>query len=306
MSPLPPFTSRPQRVLRWLWPLLGLALVVRHWIWAPTLIQGASMVPTLRGGQLAGINKLAYAFRRPARGDLVAVWTGKELMVKRVVGLPGEELCVDKGVLYVNGAPLPEPYVKLRNFWQNIAAGRIEADCFVVAGDNRAGSVIAVVSSKRIEGQIVCRGNGSIAPYTAPNGIKQAPPTPAVPCHGSRQRPSRKAPARFQTSRHRASAPLRLRQPPRRRDLCLGHLATTTTSVKLPLLLWTKHCPQVHRAIQANPKGIGSLSPGLRACELPWEGRVKLASTPTGLHLPALRADATPLGLTDLRHVHPG
>jgi signal peptidase I len=155
MSPLPPFTSRPQRVLRWLWPLLGLALVVRHWIWVPLLIQGTSMVPTLRGGQLAGINELAYAFRRPARGDIVAVWTGKELMIKRVVGLPGEELCVDKGVLCVNGAPLPEPYVKFCDFRQNIAAGRIEADCFVVAGDNRAESVIAVVSSKRIKGRIV-------------------------------------------------------------------------------------------------------------------------------------------------------
>jgi signal peptidase I len=155
MFRLPPFTSRPLRVLRWLWPLLGLALVVRHWIWVPTLIQGASMVPTLRGGQLAGINKLAYAFRRPARGDIVAVWTGKELMIKRVVGLPGEELCVDNGVLCVNGAPLPEPYVKLCNAWQDIAAGRIEADCFVVAGDNREESVIAVVSRKRIEGRVV-------------------------------------------------------------------------------------------------------------------------------------------------------
>jgi signal peptidase I len=49
------------------------------------------MLPTLKAGQIVGLNKLAYLHRRPGRGDIVAFWTGKELFVKRVIALPGEE-----------------------------------------------------------------------------------------------------------------------------------------------------------------------------------------------------------------------
>jgi signal peptidase I len=143
------------------------------------------MTPTLKDGQLACLNKLAYVRRQPARGDIVAVWTGKQSLTKRVVALPGEKLQVVKGVLYVNGAPLPEPYVKFCNSGQNIAAGKIEAECFVVAGDNRAESVIVVVSSKRIQGQIVVpwkgldrtlRGHGTAVQAAAALSAQVPPP----------------------------------------------------------------------------------------------------------------------------------
>jgi signal peptidase I len=121
----------------------------------PTLIEGASMVPTLKEGQLAVINKLAYKFRQPARGDLVAVWTGKQLLAKRVVALPGEEISIRVGVVWVNGAPLSEPYVEYQDDQQNVAPGIIETNCYVVASDNRPGGLTAVVSRRRIVGQIV-------------------------------------------------------------------------------------------------------------------------------------------------------
>jgi signal peptidase I len=147
--------TRPERALSWLCVLLMLVLTIRYWIWAPSLIMGTSMWPTLKGGDFVGINKLAYAFRGPDRGDLVAVWTGQQLWVKRVVGLPGEEIGIRRGVLNVNGVPLAEPYVQRGNVWQNVAPGRIEPDCFVLAGDNRVESEIGVVSRQRIIGQIV-------------------------------------------------------------------------------------------------------------------------------------------------------
>ena len=54
------------------------------------LIAGNSMQPTLHPGSIAGVNKLAYRFGPPRRGDVVAIRAGRELIVKRILGLPGE------------------------------------------------------------------------------------------------------------------------------------------------------------------------------------------------------------------------
>jgi len=128
--------------------------MVREWVWMPVLITGQSMLPTLRDGQLAGVNKLAYLFRPPRRGDIVEVWTGKDVIIKRVVGLPGEEVAVREGRLYVNGSPLPEPYVSKRIWWWNVAAGKLDFNRFLVVGDNREQTATAVVSRGRIVGRL--------------------------------------------------------------------------------------------------------------------------------------------------------
>jgi hypothetical protein len=59
------------------------------------------------------VNKLAYFRHAPRRGDIVAVWTGKELMIKRVIGL-GEEISADNGLFSINGRTLHEPYVQFQ------------------------------------------------------------------------------------------------------------------------------------------------------------------------------------------------
>jgi signal peptidase I len=118
----------------------------------PVLISGESMVPTLRGGQLVGVNKLAYLFGPPPRGDIVEVWTGKDLMIKRIVGLPGEEVAVRDGMLYINGSPLREPYA-INRHW-NVATGKLDVNSFLVVGDNRFQTIVAVVSRERIVGRL--------------------------------------------------------------------------------------------------------------------------------------------------------
>ena len=136
--------------------VLGVVTVslFRQAVWTPVIITGRSMLPTLRSGRLAGVNKLAYRFDAPRRGDVVAVWTGRELIVKRIVGLPGEEISAREGILYVNGARLAEPYVQLPHGWA-IGAAKIEADSFVIAGDNRTETLVAVVHRSRIMGRLI-------------------------------------------------------------------------------------------------------------------------------------------------------
>jgi len=120
-------------------------MIIRQWVWSPTLINGNSMLPALHGGQIVGINKLAYVLRPPQRGDIIAIWTGKELMVKRIVGLPREQIALRDGTLYVNGGAFEEPYVKFNDHW-DIAPGEIKPGCFLVAGDNRPHTLVAVVT----------------------------------------------------------------------------------------------------------------------------------------------------------------
>ena len=145
--------QRSELMLRWLLLLLGVALAVRQWVWMPEIIAGESMQPTLRSGQLVGINKLAYRFDMPRRGEIVDFWTGSEYMVKRILGLPGEQIALRDGTFYVNGAPMAEPYVQFKDH-SNIADGRLGPGCFVVSGDNRSQSLTAVVNRSRIVGRV--------------------------------------------------------------------------------------------------------------------------------------------------------
>jgi signal peptidase I len=152
---------RKQSMLAWLVLAFAGALAVRRWIWMPVLISGQSMLPTLHHGQIVGLNKLAYVFHSPRRGDIVTIWTGQEYITKRVVGLPGEQVAAHNGVFILNGDRLPEPYVKLPGGHSEIRSGTIESNCFVVAGDNRGpGGIIAVVSKERIIGRIIQFGQG--------------------------------------------------------------------------------------------------------------------------------------------------
>ncbi len=149
-------TGIPRTAWRWLLPALGLALAVRQWVWTPVLVAGGSMRPTLRALQLAGVNKLAYRFGPPRRGDIVMVRTGQGWMVKRIIGLPGEEVALRAGVFFINGRPLAEPYVGSAGA-DNTEPGRLGPNRFVVAGDNRPSSIIAIVSRDRIVGRLVYR-----------------------------------------------------------------------------------------------------------------------------------------------------
>jgi len=96
------------------------------------------MMPTYRDNQINVVNHLAYRGREPQRGDVVAIrFAGpRMLLMKRVVGLPGETVAFDSGKLLINGIPVDEPYVKFSCRW-NRASEKIGEDEYFVVGDNR-------------------------------------------------------------------------------------------------------------------------------------------------------------------------
>lgn len=123
---------------------------------------GSSMTPTLTDGNIV----LSVKTSNFERGDLVAFYVGKKLLVKRYIAGPGEWVRIDEdGIVYVNDQKLDEPYLKERalgdcniEFPYQVPDGQI-----FVLGDHRSVSLdsrntaVGCVASEQIEGKIVFR-----------------------------------------------------------------------------------------------------------------------------------------------------
>ncbi|KGX93186.1 signal peptidase I [Pontibacillus halophilus JSM 076056 = DSM 19796] len=89
-----------------------LAIVIRMFVFAPIVVDGPSMLPTLENGDHMIVNKLSYTFGDPERFDVVVFHaTENKDYIKRVIGLPGEHVEYVEDTLYVNGQAVNEPYI---------------------------------------------------------------------------------------------------------------------------------------------------------------------------------------------------
>ena len=88
--------------------LVTSAVVVFGVVLLPVRLSGISMEPTYHDGALNFANRLAFAWRQPARGDVVAIrMAGPSVVyVKRIVGLPGERVEITMGTVIIDGEPL--------------------------------------------------------------------------------------------------------------------------------------------------------------------------------------------------------
>ena len=148
--------------------LISFALVfgfVRPFVVEAFYIPSQSMVPTLKVQDRVLVNKFIYRFSEPERRDIVvfqSVEGGGEDLIKRVVGLPGDEIAVRGGRLFVNGEPQTEPYVNKRFPDRSTAAPtRVPKGHYFMMGDNRANSrdsrYFGPVPEKNIEGEAFLR-----------------------------------------------------------------------------------------------------------------------------------------------------
>lgn len=105
-------------------------------------VEGFSMEPTLRTNQYLLVNKVSYMVGEPKRGDVVVLRFPQDPrrdFIKRVVALPGEEVEVRSGVVYINGHALSEPYILSKPAYA-YAKKKVPEGSYFVLGDNRNNS----------------------------------------------------------------------------------------------------------------------------------------------------------------------
>jgi len=123
-------------------------------------VSGGSMEPTLKDGEKILTNKLAYLFSKPQRGDLVLVNAEEKTWVKRIVGLPGEQIEIKDGSIKINDKVLYESYIKEIHTYGDQRVF-LDKGQFYVLGDNREPNqstdsrILGPVSSKNILGKVI-------------------------------------------------------------------------------------------------------------------------------------------------------
>ena len=137
---------------------IGLALLIKAFLFQAYYIPSPSMNPTLLEGDRILVNKLSYNLHSVNRGDLVVFSAqeetgGEDDLIKRVIGLPGEFVTVGDGKMEINGGLLLEPYlpfgtvinpfatpVNCVNRLEETSGCRVPGDHVFVMGDNRSNS----------------------------------------------------------------------------------------------------------------------------------------------------------------------
>jgi len=104
-------------------------------------VDGFSMRPTLEDGEFVLVSKMSYRFGHVDRGDIIVFhfpMNPDEELIKRVIGLPGDHISVQSGILSVNGQVINEPYIagtpSYSGEW-DVVDGKL-----FVLGDNRNNS----------------------------------------------------------------------------------------------------------------------------------------------------------------------
>lgn len=148
--PTPPPTSSTFATLAYLMRDLFLAVIIAFviifFIYQPVRVEGTSMMPALRDQERIFVNIFSYRLGISSieRGDTVVFRFPQDPSkhyIKRVIGIPGDSVEVNDGVVVLNGKPLLEDYVpeEYRDR-QNVALTQIGPNQYFVMGDHRTSS----------------------------------------------------------------------------------------------------------------------------------------------------------------------
>ncbi len=115
-----------------------LSFLIRTFLIERVEVIGSSMVPTLQPGDKIFVNKFLALKGDFERGDIVVLKTDKEerTLIKRIIALEGDTVSVKDGILYLNGEPMEEEYIKEPIIY-TLEETKIDNGCCFVLGDNR-------------------------------------------------------------------------------------------------------------------------------------------------------------------------
>lgn len=146
-----------------LWIYIVIIIVVillKIFIVAPIKVNGISMIDTLEDKDIMILDKISYRFKDIKRFDIVVVDDKEELIIKRVIGLPGEYIEYKDNKLYVNGKYVKENFNRkeMEDYSiEELGETKVPEDTYFVLGDNRPNSkdsrIIGFIPKKQILGK---------------------------------------------------------------------------------------------------------------------------------------------------------
>ncbi len=131
-----------QELLRIFVPAAVVALLIHHFLAETTVVFGESMEPLLYHHQRLVVEKVSYRFAEPEHGDVVVVKAPdmNANLIKRVIGVPGDEVAIVDGGIYLNGSLQTEPYVQHGKPEESMEPRVLDRGQYYIMGDNRSNS----------------------------------------------------------------------------------------------------------------------------------------------------------------------
>lgn len=160
--------SNKDEILSWVKMILSaflIAIVLRTFVFQMALVNQISMEPTLKEGQMLIISKINYFIGSPKRGDIVVLKddTQNKLLIKRVIGVPGETVMLQDGKVFINNQELDPDYTSFPTFAYDQTVWELPGNEYFVLGDNREHSRdsravdVGLVQKEKIIGRAVFR-----------------------------------------------------------------------------------------------------------------------------------------------------
>jgi len=142
--------------------IIIVVLFVKTYIVTPVQVNGDSMYSTLHDGDVMILNKLKYKRQGVSRFDIVVVNSHNTHIIKRIIGLPGDEIKVEDNVLYINEKKVKEYYLDKETVTEDFTLEElfekkvVPNDYYFVMGDNREESldsrILGFIHKDDIEG----------------------------------------------------------------------------------------------------------------------------------------------------------
>ena len=140
------------------------AVLLRSFVIQPYFIPSGSMETTLHIGDKVLVNKLSYDIHGIHRGDVIVFNKpandydpGVNVLIKRVIGLPGDTVSAHGGQVYVDNRLLKEPWLPKGVTTADFGPDYVKSGCYFVMGDNRGDStdsrVIGCIPKKLVIGR---------------------------------------------------------------------------------------------------------------------------------------------------------
>lgn len=160
--------STRDEVWSWIKMILSafvIAIVLRTFIFQMALVNQISMEPTLHQGQMLVISKINYLVGNPQRGEIIVLKDNVEnkLLIKRVIGLPGENIRLTDGKVFINDKELDPDYTTAPTYPYDRDQWQLGPNQYFALGDNREHSRdsraenVGLIDRKNIVGRAVFR-----------------------------------------------------------------------------------------------------------------------------------------------------